>query len=372
MKVPFVDLSKQYLEHKQTIQQIFNDVFDASVFIGGHAVTDFEHNFQEYTGVRHAVSVNSGTDALILGARALGLKPGDEVIFPANTYYATLLAAVANNLSVVLSDASEDDFGYDLEQLKKNITRKTKAIMLVHLYGQSDKIAEIQKIIKSTGRPIHILEDACQAHGARYRGKRVGSFGSFAAFSFYPSKNLGAYGDGGAITTNDTKLAERMRLLKEYGQTEKYHHISLGFNSRLDTLQAAFLSHKLKHIDAWNTRRQELAARYSHYLQIVPEVTLPRVYDERPSVYHLYVIRTTRRDELQQYLAQKGITTQIHYPYPIHLQEAWKQLGYRKGDFPVAERLANEILSLPMYPELTDEQIRYVCVSIINFFFTAQ
>lgn len=369
MKVPFVDLNQQYLDHKERLDEVYQDVFQKSIFIGGSTVSDFEQSFQEYIGTRKAVSVNSGTDALILGTRALGLKQGDEIIFPANTYYATLLSAVANGLSVVLSDASEDDFGYDLEKLKKAISKKTKAIMLVHLYGQPEKIAEIQKIIRSTGRTIYLLEDSCQAHGARYKGKRVGSFGSFSAFSFYPSKNLGAYGDGGAITTNDLELARQMQLLKEYGQTEKYHHISIGFNSRLDTLQAAFLQYKLQHIDAWNTRRQELAARYSHYLQIIPEVKLPKAFSERPSVYHLYVIRTKQRDALQNYLAEKDITTQIHYPYPIHLQKAWSSLGYTKGDFPVAERLANEILSLPMYPELTDEQVRYVCAAIINFFF---
>lgn len=369
MIVPFVDLKKQYLDHKKAVDTIVDEVFEKSIFIGGSAVTDFETSFQEYIGTRKAVSVNSGTDALILGARALGLKPGDEVIFPANTYYATLLAAVVNGLSVILSDVSADDFGYDLKKLEQRITKKTKAIMLVHLYGQPDKISDVQKMIKRTGRQIHLLEDACQAHGARYRGKRVGSFGSFSAFSFYPSKNLGAYGDGGAITTNDLQLAQRMHLLKEYGQTEKYHHISVGFNSRLDTLQAAVLRYKLQYVDEWNKKRQELARRYNHYLQIVPEIILPTTFDERPSVFHLYVIRTQRRDELQRYLGEKGITTQIHYPYPIHLQQAWSELGYRKGDFPVAETLANEILSLPMYPELTDEQVRYVSAAIINFFF---
>ena len=369
MRVPFVDLIAQYKQNVTNVNSIIRNVFDEGLFIGGKQVSIFEANFARYIGVNHCVSLNSGTDALIFGTRALGLTTGDEMIFPANTYYATLLAAKANGLKPILCEINPDDYGYEIVKLKKLITSRTKAIMVVHLYGQPDKIDEIQSLIKKSGRKIHIIEDACQAHGAKLHSKRVGSYGSFSAFSFYPSKNLGAYGDGGAITTNDEALEKRLRRVKEYGQSKKYHHDSIGFNSRLDTLQASILTYKLKQLDSWNEKRQSHAKLYDKMLENIPDVITPKVFSNRKSVYHLYVIRTKQRDKLQKFLKARDIDTQIHYPFPVHLQNAWKNLKYKKGDFPVAELLSNEILSLPMYPELTERQIRYVCISIMNFFY---
>ncbi len=369
MHVPFVDLATQIKEHEDEIDSIVKNVFDKGLFIGGEEVSAFENNFAKYIGTKHCVSLNSGTDALIFGTRALELSTGDEMIFPANTYYATLLAAKANGLKPILCEINPDDYGYEIGKLKKLITSRTKAIMVVHLYGQSDKIDEIQSLIKKSGRKIHIIEDACQAHGAKLNSKRVGSYGAFSAFSFYPSKNLGAYGDGGAITTNDEALEKRIRKVKEYGQSQKYHHESIGFNSRLDTLQASILSYKLKQLDSWNEKRQSHAKLYNKMLEIIPDVIIPKVFSNRKSVYHLYVIRTKQREELQKFLKDRDIDTQIHYPFPIHLQNAWKSLKHKKGDFPVTEMLSNEILSLPMYPELTERQARYVCISIMNFFY---
>ncbi len=351
------------------IDEIVKRVFDNGIFVAGKEVDRFENSFASYIGTRHCISLNSGTDALILGTRALELKPQDEIIFPANTYYATILAATANGIKPVLSEVDPHDFGYDIAELKKKINKRTKAIMVVHLYGQSEKMDEIQALVKKAGHTIHILEDSCQAHGAKFGQKRVGGFGIFSAFSFYPSKNLGAYGDGGAITTNDDSFALKIRRLKEYGQIKKYHHESIGFNSRLDTLQAAILNFKLQKLDEWNMRRQNIADIYQTMLKIIPDVIVPNSFKSRKSVYHLYVIRTQQRDDLQKFLLDRGIITQIHYPYPIHLQNAWKFLKYKKGDFPVAEVLSNEILSLPMFPELTERQARYVCISIMNFFY---
>ncbi len=369
MMVPFVSLDSQFNNHQKKLFPIIEGAFKKGVFVGGDEVTKFEKNFASYIGTKRCISLNSGTDALILGTRALELSTPDEIIFPSNTYYATILSAVANGVKPVLSEVDANDFGYDITALKKKINSRTKAIMVVHLYGQSDKIYEIQALIKKSGRKIHIIEDSCQAHGAKLGLKRVGSFGIFSAFSFYPSKNLGAYGDGGAITTNDDSFAVKIRQLKEYGQTSKYHHESIGFNSRLDTLQAAILNFKLKQLDEWNRKRQDLAAIYKDMLRIIPDVVLPNSYKDRKSVFHLFVIRTKQRNELQKYLSEKNIVTQIHYPIPIHLQNAWKHLKYKKGDFPVAETLSNEMLSLPMFPELTEKQVRYVSISILNFFY---
>jgi len=368
MNVPFVNLNIQIRNNERKLFSIIKNSVRKGIFAGGEPVIEFERNFAKYIGTRHCVSLNSGTDALIFGARALELSTSDEIIFPANTYFATLLAAVANGLKPILCEVDANGFGYDVGKLKKLINSRTKAVMIVHLYGQSDKIGEIQSLIKKTGRKIHIIEDACQAHGAKYNGKNVGGFGTFSAFSFYPSKNLGAFGDGGAITTNSRALDGKIRRLKDYGQSIKYHHDSIGFNSRLDTLQASILSYKLKHLDSWNEKRQSHAKIYNKMLEIIPDVITPKVFSNRKSVYHLYVIRTKQRDELQKFLKDRDIDTQIHYPFPIHLQKAWKSLKYKRGDFPVAESMSREMLSLPMFPELKLSQIKYVSNSIKNFF----
>ncbi len=368
MEVSFVDLNVQYKNLEKEIQSILKKKFNESQFIGGKEVEKFENNFAKYIHVKHAVSLNSGTDALILGTRILDLKPTDEIIIPANTFYAAALAATFNGLKPVFIDIDSSDFGTNLEDLKRKINSRTKAIIVTHLYGQADKISDIKEIIGKYSKKIYLIEDSSQAHGALYEGKRVGSFGIFSAFSFYPSKNLGAYGDGGALTTNDEKIAKKIKLIKEYGQSSKYHHVSIGTNSRLDTIQAAILNVKLKYLDKWNKKRQIIATKYEELLEDVPQVTLPNRFNNRRSIYHLYVIRSKERNSLQKFLSVSKIKTQIHYPIPIHLQKGLSFLKYKKGDLPIVERAAQEILSLPIYPELVDQQIHFVAKKIKEFY----
>lgn len=367
MNLPLVDLKAQYQIIKNEIDTAISEVLENGWFIGGDEVKKFEEEFAEYIGTKHCISVNSGTDALILGFRALNLQPGDEVIIPSNTFIATALGATENGLTPVFVDIDPNDFGIDLQDLKKKITSKTKTIVLVHLYGQSDKIDEVKQIIADIGQNIYLVEDACQSHGALYKGQKVGSFGVFSTFSFYPGKNLGAYGDGGAIMTNDDTFAEKFRLLHEYGQREKYHHESLGVNSRLDTLQAAILRVKLRHLDTWNARRKEIAHLYTNILQkSTYDIILPTVFKERESVYHLYVIRLKDRDSVLKHLHSQGIGALIHYPVPLHLQKAYDYLGHKKGDFPNTEKISNEILSLPIYPEMTEEMVHAVINALLS------
>ncbi|MBI5122343.1 DegT/DnrJ/EryC1/StrS family aminotransferase [Candidatus Roizmanbacteria bacterium] len=366
--IPFSDLKSQYLHIKRNINTAIKRVINNGQFIGGLEVEKFEKEFARYLKVKYVICVNSGTDALIIGIRGLNLKTGDEVIVPANTFIATALAVSENGARPVFVDIDKNDFGINLNDLKNKINKKTKAIIIVHLYGQPDKIDEIKKIIKNTGRKIHIIEDACQAHGAIYKGKRVGNFGIFSAFSFYPTKNLGAYGDGGAIVTNDHKLAENYRLLRQYGSDKKYFHKTFGVNSRLDTLQAAVLGVKLKYLDNWNKKRQVIANLYTKYLnKMVPEVNTPNEFSDRKSVFHIYLIRTKKRNKLANYLKKRGVLTFIHYPLPLHLQKAYDYLGYKHGDFPNTEKASEEILSLPMYEYMTKKQIKYVVKSIKEF-----
>lgn len=368
MTIPFVDLTRQYKSIQPTVDAAIKRVLSTGQFIGGPECESFEKDFATYLGAKYTLGVNSGTDALILGTRALGLSSGDEILIPVNTFYATVLAATQNGLKPVFVDIDPADHGISLEDLKRKITSRTKAIAIVHLYGQSDKISEILEIIKKSRRPIHLIEDACQAHGAFYKSNRVGTLGTFGTFSFYPAKNLGAYGDGGAIVTNDSKLAKAIRLGREYGQTKKYHHEALGINSRLDPLQAAILRVKLTHLDSWNTLRQHNAALYTNMLSTIPQVHTPPWFEDRPSVYHLYVVRVKRRAALQSYLHKSGIHTQIHYPIPLHRQKAFSYLNYKPQDFPHAEKIASEILSLPLYPELPKSHIKTVTQAITHFY----
>lgn len=363
MHVPFVDLASQYKSLKKPLDRAIASVISETRFIHGLEVNEFEKEFAKYIGARYCVSVNSGTDALILGIRALNLPAGCEVIVPVHTFMATALGATQNGLIPVFVDEDPTDFGMDLGDLKKKITKKTKAIIVVHLYGQPDKLDKIQTIIKETGRTIHLIEDACQAHGAMFHGKKVGSFGVFSAFSFYPGKNLGAYGDGGAIVTGDPKLAHKVELLREYGQEKKYHHTSIGVNSRLDTIQAAILRTKLPYLDYWNKKRRTWAAYYSK--RLMNNVKIP---PDHSGVFHLYVVQVDKRDALFKELNASHIQALIHYPIPLHLQKAFRYLGYRKGDFPNAERISKKIISLPMHPDLTKKQVDFVVDTIKNFY----
>lgn len=368
MTISFVDLKAQYKAIKSEIDSEIQNVLRSTDFIQGQHVEEFEKEYSHYNGVAHCISVNSGTDALILGMRALELTRGGEIIVAANTYISTALSASENGLKPVFVDI-DDDFGMDLSDLKRKINSRTVGIAITHLYGQADKVEEINDIIKKTQKKILVIEDACQAHGAYYKKRRVGSFGVFGAFSFYPGKNLGAYGDGGAIITNDSKLAKKYRLLREYGQTRKYIHKSIGVNSRLDTLQAAVLRVKLKHLDEWNLQRQKLASYYTNcFKNELPFVQTPKEFQDRKSIYHLYVIRTKKRDALQKYLVENGVKVQIHYPIPVHLQNAYKYLGYNRGDIPYVEKISNEILSLPIYPELTKEMVKYIVNMVKRFY----
>lgn len=369
MTIPFVDLKVQYQSIKKQIDAAISEVISNTRFIQGKEVSLFEQEFAKFLGVKYCIGVNSGTDALILGIRALGLKPGDEVIVPVNTFIATALGISENKLKPVFVDMDPEDYGMDLTDLEKKITSKTRAILPVHLFGQPEKLDEINKIIKKSGKKIYLIEDACQAHGAQYKGKRVGTMGIFSAFSFYPGKNLGAYGDGGAIVTNDAKLAETYHMLREYGSKVKYIHDTVGTNTRLDTIQAAVLRVKFQYLKKWNKKRQQNAALYTTLLhKELPNIKTPLKISGRESVFHLYVIEVDKRDELLTYLNSHGVQALIHYPIPLHLQKAFAYLGYKKGDFPNAEKSAKRMLSLPMYPELTKEQMDYVVRTIKGFY----
>lgn len=363
--IPFVDLKAQYQTLQKEMDKAILDLVGSTQFILGDDVTAFEQEFSAYCAVKHTVAVSSGTEALILALRALEIGPGDEVIVPANTFIATALAVSYVGARPVLVDADDQNYNMDPEYVVRAITPRTKAIMPVHLYGQPADMTPLLKIAKE--HKLYVIEDACQAHGAEYKGKRVGGIGDIAAFSFYPGKNLGAYGDAGAVTTNNKKLFDRVTLLHNYGQKVKYHHEVKGTNSRLDTLQAAILRVKLPHLDDWNARRQEIAQQYAQGLANLP-ITLPAIDKNRTHVFHLYAIMTTKRDKLQQHLYEKGISAQIHYPVPIHLQKAYAELQHGKGDFPVSEYLASHELSLPMYAEMTEKQVQIVIEGIRSFF----
>ena len=369
MNIPLVDLKSQYQFLANEVDPKIKKIVSSGGFIKGAEVDKFEEEFADYISVKHCVTVNSGTDALILGIRGLELKPGDEIIIPANTFFATALGASENNLRPVFVDIDKSDFGIDLDDLRKKITKKTKAVIIVHLFGKSDKIDEIQEVINQVNRKILLIEDASQAHGAMYKGKKVGSFGIFATFSFYPGKNLGAYGDGGAIVTNNSKLANKFRLLSDYGQAKKYYHKTAGVNSKLDALQAGVLRIKLKHLDDWNLKRQNIGRTYSELFNTqLPEIVTPLNHSKRKSVFHLYAIRAKKRDKLIKYLHKHGVQALIHYPIPLHLQEAFQYLNYKKGDFPNSEKIAKEIISLPIFPEMSTRQIKYIIKSMKDFF----
>lgn len=367
--IPFVDLTAQYRSIKQEVDRSLLDTLTSGHFVHGKHLEAFEKEFATYVGTRYCIGVNSGTDALLIGIRALGFKPGDEILLPANTFIATVTAIVENDLRPVFVDIQEDDYGIDLADLERKITTKTRAVIVVHLFGQPEKISEIQDILREADHHIDLIEDTCQAHGAYYKGKMVGSFGTFSAFSFYPGKNLGAYGDGGAITTNSPKVAAMVRLLHDHGQDAKYRHVIIGLNSRLDEMQAAVLRVKLQHLDRWNAMRIEIAAYYTKLIsENIPFVkTLPTLPD-RESVYNHFVVRVPDRDRLQQYLKRQGIHTRIPYPVALHLQRATMYLEYKEGDLPVTEVCASDMLALPIYPELTAEQCRYVVQSIAAFY----
>ncbi len=364
MKIPLVDIQTQYQNLSQEINEKVFYVIKRGDFILGEEVKLFEEDFAKYCQTKYALGMSSGTDALKLSLLAGGVKEGDEVITAANTFVATVDAISQTGAKPVLIDINPDNYNLDLNQLEKAVTKKTKAIIPVHLYGQPVDMDKVKEIAQANN--LLVVEDACQAHGAEYKGKRTGSLGDIATFSFYPGKNLGAFGDGGAITTNNEEFAEKIRMLRHYGQKKKYFHEIKGFNNRLDTIQAAVLRVKLKHLDEWNKARGNWAQKYTELLKETSLIT-PKIESWADHVFHLYVVRSQKRDELINFLKEKEIGAGIHYPVPIHFQEAYKDLGHKKGDFPMTEKAANEIISLPMFPELTEEKINYIVKAIKEF-----
>ncbi len=364
LQVPFVDLAAQYAAIEDQVGEAMAGVLRRTNFILGQDVDLFEKEFAAFCEAEYAIGVDSGTSALELILRAYDIGSGDEVITVANTFIATTLAISYVGATPVLVDIDPRTCNIDVSKIEDSITPRTKAIMPVHLYGRPADMEPIMEIARRYN--LVVVEDACQAHGARYKGKRAGSLGYAAAFSFYPGKNLGAYGDGGAVVTNDSRVVETIRMLRNYGQREKYHHLIRGFNRRLDTLQAAILRVKLKYLDQANAARRQHAKEYNRLLADYP-VKLPTESAYTESIYHLYVIRVQDRDALAAYLRDRGVATGIHYPVPIHLHQAYEDLGYKKGDFPVSESYAEQILSLPMYPELTSEMVRYVVDALKDF-----
>jgi dTDP-4-amino-4,6-dideoxygalactose transaminase len=363
-EVRFVDLAAQYRTIASEIDPAIAAVLSDTDFILGRAVNRLEEEFSAFCESGYAVGVDSGTSALELALRAFDIGPGDEVVTVANSFIASALAVTHTGARPVLVDCDPGNYTIDVSCLERAITPRTKAILPVHLYGQPADMDPILEIARR--HSLVVIEDACQAHGATYKGKRVGSLGHAAAFSFYPGKNLGAYGDAGMVVTSDARIADALQKLRNYGQEQKYRHVSQGYNRRLDTLQAAILSVKLRHLESWNTARQQLAGLYNELLSGCSVVT-PNQASYAESVWHLYVIRTKKRDSLKAHLASQGIMTGIHYPIPIHLQPAYSDLGYKRGDFPVTEAYADEILSLPMYAELTPDAIQYVADTIREF-----
>lgn len=363
--IPLVDLKAQYQTIKPEVNSAIKNVLESTHFILGEEVTSFEQKFAKFQDTKYAAGVANGLSALELGMRASGIGEGDEVITPVNSFIASSSAISFTGAKPVLADCEESSFNIDPTKIEEKITKKTKAIMPVHLYGRPADMDHILKIAEKYN--LLVVEDACQAHGASYKGKKVGSIGTFGAFSFYPGKNLGAYGDGGMLTTNNEQLIKTVSSMRNYGQTKRYHHRYLAWNSRLDTIQAAILLVKLKYLKSWSEARLNAAKLYNKLLKDLPIIT-PQIPEDSIHVFHLYVIRTPKRDLLSDYLNKKGIATGLHYPVPIHLQEAYKQLGYSKGDFPVAEKLSQEILSLPMFPELKETEIEFIAKQIKKFF----
>jgi len=366
MKIPFLDLRAQTAGFQDEVQSAMDRVVSDCNFVLGQQVGSFEEAFAEYCECEHAVGVASGFDALKLILRAMEIGPGDEVITVSHTFIATTLAISSVGATPVLVEVDPDTYTMDPQMIEAAITERTKAVMPVHLYGQTADMEPILEIARQ--HKLRVIEDACQAHGARDRGRRSGSIGDAAAFSFYPGKNLGAFGDGGAMTTNNPLLAERIRTLRNYGSSVKYVHEELGENSRLDTLQAAVLSVKLKRLDAGNDARRVAATLYSEQLCGIGDLITPSIREDSEPVFHLYVIQTARRDELQRYLQEQGVDCLIHYPVPVHLQKAYSSRGWKKGDFPLTEALAGRILSLPIFPGITEEQVEFVCDAIPSFY----
>ncbi len=363
-KIPLVDLKANYLSMKEEIDKAIQDVIDSSSFIMGSYLKKFEENFARFCRAKHAIGCSSGTTAVHLALLAADIKKGDEVITVPNTFIATTECISYVEGSIKFVDVKEDTALVDIDQLERAITPKTKAIVVVHLYGQMPDMQRIREIADE--HSLFLIEDAAQAHGAEWKGHQPGFYGDVASYSFFPAKNLGCFGDGGAVVTNNDELAEKIRLLVNHGRMSKYEHLMEGYNYRLDALQAAILNAKLPHLPRWTELRREHAEFYNKNLP--GEIIRPVEAEGAKHVYYMYVIRTKKRDQLMNHLKEKGIGCGIHYPIPLHLQPAYKHLDLKKGYFPISEKLAKEIISIPVYPELTEEQLNYIVDSIHEFF----
>ena len=366
MKVSFLDIVAQDRPLRDDILAVFDQSLATAGFIGGPNVTEFEQDFASFCEVDHCIAVGSGTDALRFALMAAGVGPNDEVITVAHTFIATTEAISQVGARPVFVDIDPTTWNIDVNQIESAITDRTRAILPVHLYGQPADMAPIKTI--AAKHDLIVIEDACQAHGARYQNQVTGGIGDLACFSFYPGKNLGAYGEAGAVTTPNKEMADKIAKIRDHGQRVKYHHDLEGYNGRMDAIQAGILKVKLKKLAQWNDARRRHAARYSELLKNEECLTLPTERPDCRSVYHLYVVLTDNRDALQAYLSENGVSTGLHYPVPLHLQNAYRHLGFQQGDFPVTEKVAERLLSLPMHPELEPGQIQYVAECINKFY----
>jgi dTDP-4-amino-4,6-dideoxygalactose transaminase len=365
MQVPFLDLKATYLELKPELDEAFQRVMNSGYYILGDEVKQFEEEFAQYCGVKHCIGVGNGLEALHLILQAYEIGVGDEVIVPSNTYIATWLAVTYTGAEIIPVEPDPHTYNLDPQRIEKAITPKTKAILPVHLYGQPVDMDPINKLAQKYN--LKVIEDSAQAQGALYKGSKTGSLGDASGFSFYPGKNLGAFGDAGTITTQDDQLDEKLRMLRNYGSKIKYENHCIGYNSRLDELQAAFLRVKLRYLDKWNARRMKIARYYLDNLQGL-DLILPDVDPNTQSVWHVFVVQTTQREAFQSYLKENGVGTLIHYPIPPHLQKAYQHLGIGHGKLPISERIHKQIVSLPMGPHLDDAQVDYVIDKVKSFF----
>ncbi len=366
MNVPFYTASREYARLKNEIDTAVQTVCEKGDFILGEAVARFEKNAASYLHTRHAIGNSSGSEALLLALHALNVKPGDEVITTPFSFFATVSAVVRMGAKPVFVDIDPKTFNIDASRIEKAITKKTKVVLPVHLFLQTSDMNVIMDVARH--HSIGVVEDAAEAFGMEFNGKKAGTIGDIGIYSFYPTKTLGGYGDGGLLTTDSDELAARLRMLRVHGSAKRYYHDEVGYNSRLDSIQAAILDIKLKYIEKSITRRKEIGEKYSHLLSGIGDIELPYIGPNKREVYYVYSILTDRRDELADYLKSKGIGTTVYYPVPLHLQHCFESMGHKKGDYPIAERTCERILALPIYPEYTDEELEYTVDTIRAFF----
>jgi len=365
-EIKLLDLKPQYKSIEDDVHRAIEGVLSSQQFILGTRVMELEERLAEYCGTKHAVGVASGSDAILLALMAIGIGEGDEVITTPFTFFSSVSSITRLGAKPVFVDIDPLSFNIDAAKISAAMTDRTKAILVVHLYGQPVDMDPILEVASS--REIKVVEDACQSIGAKYKGKRVGSIGDVGCFSFFPTKNLGGYGDGGLVTTSDDEIAEKIRALRVHGSRRKYLHDEVGINSRLDEIQAAVLLVKLPYLDEWNEKRRRNAAFYGARLKDIDGVTPPNVYEYNESVFNQYVVRVSKRDELREYLSEKGVGSEIYYPLPLHMQKCFAYLGFREGDFPESERASKEVLALPIYPELSTEELEFVTDTINSFY----